>query len=97
MPAVPKFNLTEWWKLAEGEKLNKPFDICDELATGLSRALEMVSTLCYAMYRPSNEPGLQRQTRVKLRARTILNYKEVFNQVQEVEACLGYFKWVLER
>ncbi len=45
--ADPKFNLTEWWKVAEGEKLSKPFDVGEELAAGLLRALEMVSTLFY--------------------------------------------------
>jgi hypothetical protein len=43
----PKFNLTEWWKIAEGAKLNKPFDVGEELAAGLLRALEMVNTLFY--------------------------------------------------
>lgn len=42
-----KFNLTEWWKLAEGAKMNKAFDVGEELAAGLLRALEMVSTLFY--------------------------------------------------
>jgi len=42
-----QFNLTEWWEIAEGAKLSKPFDICEELAAELLRALEMVSTLFY--------------------------------------------------
>ena len=43
----PKFNLTEWWKVTEGENLSKPFDVGEELVAGLLRALEMVSTLFY--------------------------------------------------
>lgn len=38
-----KFNFTEWWKIAEGEKLSKPFDVREELVAGLLRVLEMVS------------------------------------------------------
>lgn len=43
----PKFGLTEWWKMEEGQKLSKPFDVGDELVAGLLHALEMVSTLFY--------------------------------------------------
>ena len=31
----PKFNLTEWWKIAEGERLSKAFDVGEELVAGL--------------------------------------------------------------
>jgi hypothetical protein len=48
--ADAKFNLTEWWKIAEGEKLSKSFDVGEELVAGLLRALEMVSTLFYMWY-----------------------------------------------
>jgi len=41
----PKFNLTEWWKVTEGENLSKPFDIGEELVAGLLCALETVSAL----------------------------------------------------
>lgn len=43
----PKFNLTEWWKVEEGEKVTKPFDVGEELAAELLRALEIVSALFY--------------------------------------------------
>jgi len=39
------FNLTEWWNIAEGEKLSKPFDVGEELVAGLLHVLEMVSAL----------------------------------------------------
>jgi hypothetical protein len=42
-PVGPKFNFTEWWKIQEGEKLNKPFDVGEELVAGLLHALKMVS------------------------------------------------------
>ena len=42
-----KFNLTEWWKIPEGKKLTKPFDVGEELVAGLLRALEVVSALSY--------------------------------------------------
>lgn len=48
----PKFNFTEWWKIAAGEKLSKPFDIGEELVEGFLRVLEIVSSLFY--YRPYN-------------------------------------------
>jgi len=38
-----KFNFTEWWRILEGEKLTKPFDVGEELVAGLQRVLEMVS------------------------------------------------------
>lgn len=43
----PRFGLTEWWRMAEGQKLSKPFDVGDELVAGLLYALEMVSTIFY--------------------------------------------------
>jgi hypothetical protein len=43
----PKFRFTEWWKIAEGEKLSQPFDIGEELVAELLRILEMVSSLFY--------------------------------------------------
>jgi len=42
-----KFKFTEWWKIAEGEKLSKPFDVGEELVSGLLRILETVSPLFY--------------------------------------------------
>ena len=42
-----KFIFTEWWKIAEGEKLSKPFDVGEELVAGLLSVLEMVSALFY--------------------------------------------------
>jgi hypothetical protein len=42
-----EFNLTEWWKIAEGAKLDKTFDVGEELVEGLVHALDMVSTLFY--------------------------------------------------
>jgi len=42
-----EFNLTEWWKTAEGKTLSKPFDVGEELVAELLRALEMVSALLY--------------------------------------------------
>jgi hypothetical protein len=41
----PKFNLTEWWKFVEGEKLSEPFDVGEELVAALLCVLEMVSAL----------------------------------------------------
>jgi hypothetical protein len=41
------FNFTEWWKIDEGEELDKPFDIGEELTAGLLRVLEGVSALLY--------------------------------------------------
>ena len=46
-PVDPKFNFTEWWKIAEGEKLSKPFDVGEEMVAGLLRVLEMVSVVFY--------------------------------------------------
>lgn len=40
-----KFNLTEWWKIKENEKLSKPFDIGDELVAELLDAVVRVCTL----------------------------------------------------
>lgn len=40
-----KFNLTEWWKLEEGEKLSKPLDVSEELVAGLQGVLEEASAL----------------------------------------------------
>ena len=41
----PKFNITEWWKIAEGEKLSELFDVSEELVAALLRVLETVSAL----------------------------------------------------
>lgn len=41
------FNFTEWWEMADGEKLSEPFDIGEELVLGLLHVLETVSTLFY--------------------------------------------------
>jgi hypothetical protein len=40
-----KFKFTEWWKIGEGETMEEPFDICDELVEGLLHALDMVCNL----------------------------------------------------
>jgi hypothetical protein len=42
-----KFKFTEWWRIAEGEKLSKPFDVGKDLVVGLLRVLEEVSALLY--------------------------------------------------
>jgi len=39
-----EFNLTEWWKFDGAEMLSKPFDVGEELVSGLLRVLEIVST-----------------------------------------------------
>jgi hypothetical protein len=39
----PNFDLTEWWRIGEDKSLSKPFDVSEELAAALLRALEMVS------------------------------------------------------
>jgi hypothetical protein len=39
----PNFNLTEWWRIAEGEKLSGPFNVGDELVAGVLQVLERVS------------------------------------------------------
>jgi hypothetical protein len=41
------FNLTEWWTIAKGEKLSRPFNVGDELVAELLQVLEKVSTLFY--------------------------------------------------
>lgn len=41
----PKFNITEWWKIPDGEKLSEPFDVGEELVAALLRVLETVSAL----------------------------------------------------
>jgi hypothetical protein len=47
-PGDQMFNLTEWWKIPEGERLRKPaFDVGEELVAGLLRVLAIVSTLFY--------------------------------------------------
>lgn len=38
-----EFNLTEWWKFDAGRTLSKPFDVGEELVSGLLRVLEIVS------------------------------------------------------
>lgn len=50
-PFDSNFNLTEWWKIAEDEKLSKPFNVREELVAGLLHVLEMVSALFF-MYLP---------------------------------------------
>ena len=39
-----KFKFTEWWRIAEGEKLSKLFDVGEDLVAGLLWILEEV---CY--------------------------------------------------
>jgi hypothetical protein len=39
---TPKFNFTEWWEIGEGETMEKPFDVREEVVVGLLRALEKV-------------------------------------------------------
>jgi hypothetical protein len=48
----PTFNFTEWWTIAEGEKLSRPFNVGDELVGELLRVLEKVNcfTFIYAPY-----------------------------------------------
>ncbi len=89
-----KFNFTEWWKFAEGEKLSKLFNIGEELVAGLLHALEMVSTLSY--YGPSNWPGPQRLASAELCTRTIRNFKEVMQQHQEIEMRIDMIVLFLE-
>ena len=43
----PNFRFTEWWKIADGEKSNKPFDIGEELVERLLHVLDMVSLIKY--------------------------------------------------
>jgi hypothetical protein len=40
-----KFKFTEWWKIGEGETMEEPFDVHDELVEGLLHALDMVCNL----------------------------------------------------
>jgi len=44
----PKFNLTEWWKVAKGKELSKTFDVGKEFVAGLQHAQEIVSALFHA-------------------------------------------------
>lgn len=44
----PNFNLTEWWKFEEGQKLSKLHDVREELVAGLLRVLEKASALFHA-------------------------------------------------
>ncbi|KAI9429039.1 hypothetical protein H4582DRAFT_2065953 [Lactarius indigo] len=39
--AIPRFKLTEWWKIGEGVTMKEPFDVRDELVAELLRSLEM--------------------------------------------------------
>jgi len=41
----PKFNLTVWWNIAEGERLIKPFNVGEELVARLLWVLETVGAL----------------------------------------------------
>jgi hypothetical protein len=43
----PKFNITEWWKIAEGEKLSELFDVGEKLVAALLCVLEVASALFY--------------------------------------------------
>jgi len=43
----PKFDSTEWWKIAKGEQLREPFDVGEEMVDGLLEVLEMVCALFY--------------------------------------------------
>lgn len=43
----PNFGFTEWWRIEDGKKLNKPFDIGEELVERLLHALDMVSLIEY--------------------------------------------------
>ena len=47
MPIDPKFNLMEWWEIAEGEKLSKLFNVGEELVPGLLWALAIVGVFFY--------------------------------------------------
>lgn len=90
----PDFNLTEWWRMARGEKLSRPFNVGDELVAGMLQVLERVSTLFY-IYSPS-EPGTQRLSSAELRARTVKNFKEASQQRKEIETRIDSLKSFLE-
>lgn len=49
LPVGHRFNFTEWWKIAEGEKLCEPFNIGEELVAGLLREVEAVCALLYTL------------------------------------------------
>jgi hypothetical protein len=48
-PVGHRFKFTEWWKIAEGEKLSEAFDIGEELVAGLLREVEAVCALLYKL------------------------------------------------
>jgi hypothetical protein len=89
VPINPKFNLTEWWKIEEGEKLSKPFDVGEELVAGLLHALAMVSTL---FYRLSLKSTGDTEASVDLHTRTINGFKRALHQHQEIEGHIKLLK-----
>src|SRR5258708_40350775 len=52
------FNLTEWWNIAEGEKLSKPFDVGEELVAGVVHGLEVGSAF-FHIYAPKSNRGTE--------------------------------------
>ena len=54
----PSFNLTEWWRIARGKKLSRPFNVGDELVAGVLRVLERISTCFFCfMHMPLVNQG----------------------------------------
>lgn len=47
----PNFKFTEWWRVAEGEKLSGPFNVGDELVAEVMQVLERVSAFMF-IYAP---------------------------------------------
>ena len=52
--------------------------------------------MSYLIYKPFNQPGLQRLAGADLRTRTLNNFKEVLRQRQEIESRVEALKLSLE-
>ena len=44
------FKFREWWRIVEGDRLNRQFNISEDLVTELLRVLEVVSVFSMLLY-----------------------------------------------
>jgi hypothetical protein len=73
---VPRFNFKEWWIIEEGGALEEPFDIRDEIGSGLLGALQTVP-VCLDIRSPLTNQGLQQEASAQLRASLLEKFKRV--------------------
>ena len=52
--------------------------------------------MLYFIYRPSNQPGIQRSAGAELRARIVQKFKEATRQYEELENSIEPFKLFLD-